>query len=75
MMKHHQEDFQVIISTHSIDVLSELIDVRPKDATVLQLLKTDEDILRYTKLNLDDLEVIMEKAQHDPRFLTDALQI
>ena len=69
------KDFQVIISTHSIDVLSELIDVRPKDATVLQLLKTDEDILRYTKLNLDDLEVIMEKAQHDPRLLTDALQI
>lgn len=70
-----KKDFQVIISTHSIDVLSELINVRPEDATVLQLLKTDEDILRYTKLGLDDLETIMEDTHHDPRLLTDALQI
>ncbi|MHC1636397.1 MAG: hypothetical protein ACXQTS_07285 [Candidatus Methanospirareceae archaeon] len=70
-----EKDFQVIISTHSIDVLSELIDVRPKDAIVLQLFKTEDDVLHHTKLGLDNLEVMMEDTQHDPRLLTEALQI
>ena len=70
-----EKDMQVIISTHSIDVLSEIIDESPKDATVLQLSKTQEDILLHKKLSLDDLEVIMEKGSHDPRLLTEALQL
>lgn len=70
-----EKDMQVIISTHSIDVLSEFIDESPKDATVLQLSKTQEDLLLHKKLSLDDLEVIMEQGSHDPRLLTEALQL
>jgi len=70
-----EKDMQVIMSTHSIDVLSEFIEESPKDATVLQLSKTHEDILRHKKLSLDDLEVIMEQGSHDPRLLTEALQL
>jgi hypothetical protein len=70
-----EKDMQVIIATHSIDVLSEFIEESPKDATVLQLSKTQEDILLHKKLSLDELEVIMEKGAHDPRLLAGALQL
>ncbi|MBL7117219.1 MAG: AAA family ATPase [Candidatus Syntrophoarchaeum sp.] len=70
-----EKDMQVIMSTHSIDVLSEFLEESPKDATVLQLSKTHEDILHHKKLSLEELEVIMEKGAHDPRRLAGALQL
>lgn len=70
-----KKDIQIIISTHSIDVLSELIDVKPDDASVLLLSKTNDDVLKYSKLNLDELEKMMEDANHDPRLVSEALQL
>jgi len=66
--------WQVILSTHSIDVLSRLLEVKPKDAKVIQLKKTADDVLLYQELSLEELEDIME-ANQDPRLLVDALQL
>lgn len=70
-----KKDIQIIISTHSIDVLSELIDVKPNDASVLLISKTNDDVLKYSKLNLEELEKMMEDANHDPRLVSEALQL
>jgi len=70
-----KKDWQVILSTHSIDVLSKLLEVRPKDAKVLQLRKTRDDILIHGSFSMEELESVMEEAQHDPRLLVDALKL
>jgi len=67
-------DWQVVLTTHSIDVLYELLEVRPEDTTVLQLAKTKDDVLRYEKLTLDDLEDLI-MANQDPRLVADALTL
>ena len=67
-----KKDWQVVLSTHSIDVLNSLLDVKPKNAKVIQLKKTDEDILIHQDLSLDDLESLFE-ANQDPRILVDRL--
>lgn len=65
---------QVVLSTHSIDVLARLLEVKPKDAKIIQLRKTADDILLHKELSLEELEAIME-ANQDPRLLVDALQL
>jgi len=67
-------DWQVVISTHSIDVLYELLDVRPEDCSILLLDKTEDDVLRYDKLTLNDLEDLF-LANQDPRLVADALAL
>ena len=67
-------DWQVVLTTHSIDVLYELLEVKPKDATVLQLAKTKNDVLRYEKLTLNDLEDLI-MANQDPRLVADVLTL
>jgi predicted ATP-dependent endonuclease of OLD family len=66
--------WQVILSTHSIDVLDRLLEVKPKDAKVIQLKKTADDVLLHKELSLEELEAIIE-ANQDPRLLVDALQL
>ncbi|MEM2971831.1 MAG: hypothetical protein QW270_05360 [Candidatus Bathyarchaeia archaeon] len=66
--------WQVVLSTHSIDVLDRLLEVKPKDAKVIQLKKTADDILLHKELSLEELEAIIE-ANQDPRLLVDALQL
>jgi energy-coupling factor transporter ATP-binding protein EcfA2 len=66
------KDWQIVLSTHSIDVLNNLLDVKPKNAKVLQLKKTADDILIHQDLSLDDLESLFE-ANQDPRILVDRL--
>ena len=63
---------QTILSTHSIDVLTSLVDVKPKNAKVIQLKKTPEDVLLQKDLNLNDLEGLLT-ANQDPRKLVDLL--
>jgi len=67
-------DWQVVLTTHSIDVLYELLDVKPGDLSVLQLAKTDDDVLIYEKLTFDDLEDLF-LANQDPRLLSDLLAL
>lgn len=65
---------QIVLSTHSIDVLSILPDVRPRDARVIQLRKTAEDALIHQDLTLEELETLIETNQ-DPRNLVDLLEL
>jgi len=67
-----EKNWQTIISTHSIDVLYHLLDINPKDTTILQLNKSNEDILSHKSLTLEELEDIMN-ANLDPRALVDNL--
>jgi len=57
---------QVVISTHSIDVLYKLTEINPSDCNVLFLKKSREDNLKYDKLSLDEIEVLLN-ANTDPR--------
>ncbi len=66
--------WQTVLTTHSIDVLYELLEIRPKDATVLQLEKTKNDVLKYEKLTIDDLEDLI-LANQDPRKVADVLEL
>jgi len=75
-----KKDWQVVISTHSIDVLYELIDmkdgknVNTEDVTVLLLEKMDDDVLVYEKLSFDELEDLII-ANQDPRIVSKVLQL
>lgn len=66
--------WQTIISTHSIDVLYHLVDIKPLDTTIIQLNKSNEDILSHEILTLDELEDLLD-ANTDPRLLLDALRL
>jgi ABC-type lipoprotein export system ATPase subunit len=69
-----KKPWQVIMSTHSFDVLNGLLDVRPKDTKVVMLKKTNDDVLLHEDLTLEQLEDIVETSQ-DPRRLVDALKL
>ncbi|KKN53049.1 hypothetical protein LCGC14_0606380 [marine sediment metagenome] len=66
--------WQTIISTHSIDVLYHLVDIKPPDTTILQLNKSNEDILSHEVITLEELEDLLD-ANTDPRLLLDALRL
>lgn len=68
------KQWQTIISTHSLDVLYHLVDIKIKHTTILQLNKSNEDILSYEVLNLEELEDLLD-ANTDPRLLLDALRL
>ncbi len=69
-----QRDWQVVLSTHSIDVLYELLEVNPRDVRILQLNKDENDILHHKALTAEELEDFMD-ANLDPRLLTDLLKL
>ena len=69
-----QYKWQVILSTHNIDVLNTLLDLKPKNAKVIQTKKTANDVLIYQSLNLEELEDLFD-ANQDPRKLVDLLEI
>lgn len=66
--------WQIILSTHSIDVLNILLDLKPTGAKVIQTKKTDNDILTHKSLNLEKLEDLFD-ANQDPRKLVDLLEL
>jgi len=68
-----EKPWQVIMSTHSIDVITSLLEVKPKNAKVIQLKKTN-DILIQKDLTLEDLGDIVDTSQ-DPRTLVDSLTL
>ncbi len=69
-----EKKWQKIISTHSIDVLYHLVDINPNDTTIIQLNKSNEDILSHKVLTLEQIEDILD-ANNDPRLLVDILKI
>lgn len=68
------KDWQVVLATHSIDVLYELTEIGPEDASVMQLRKAGEDILTYRTLTVEDLDDFLS-AGHDPRLLVDDMNV
>ena len=69
-----QKEWQVVLSTHSIDVLYELLEVNPRDLRILQLNKDKNDVLHYKTLTSEELEDCMD-ANLDPRLLADLLNL
>jgi len=57
-----EHEWQTIISTHSIDVLHEVLLTEPKDAKILLLRKSNEDELRYKAYTLKELEEMFEEG-------------
>lgn len=57
---------QVVLATHSNDILYKLTDINPSDCNVLFLKKSHEDNLDYDKLTLDEIEDLFN-ANTDPR--------
>ena len=51
---------QVIISTHSIDVLHTLTLARPKDCKVIVLRKSTDDIVNHKAFSLDEVEEFLK---------------
>ena len=69
-----KKPWQVVISTHSFDVISSVLDIKPEDTTVIQLKKTNDDILIQNTLSMGQLDDIVDSSQ-DPRKLVDLLQL
>lgn len=66
--------WQVVISTHSIDVLHSLLEVKPRGTQVLLFKKTQDDELITQSYNLDDFEDMMY-SNTDPRLIVDSLEL
>ena len=69
-----EHDWQVVLATHSIDVLRALVDVSPDGAQVVLLQKSADDVLRARYLSLEELEDLFEAGQ-DPRYLVEMLKL
>jgi predicted ATPase len=62
---------QIVIATHSFDVLRSLTLIKPRDAKVI-LLRKDDDVIHHKSLEIDELEEILEKGI-DPRVVIESL--
>jgi predicted ATP-dependent endonuclease of OLD family len=71
-----KKDWQVVLATHSIDVLYQLLEleISPADLQILPMKKLKDDTLVYESLTVDDLDDLMN-ANADPRRLVDALGV
>jgi len=65
---------QVVVSTHSIDVLHALTTVRPRDCRVIVLRKSSEDFVDYRVLPIDEVEELMDSGV-DVRKIIDELEL
>lgn len=55
-------DWQVVASTHSLDVIRALVDVRPPDCSILALNKDEGDVLDYRELSPDEVEDTLDRG-------------
>lgn len=65
-------DWQVVLTTHSLDVLDRLVAVEPEGASVVVLKKGPDDVLKPKVLNLDELRDMLERHL-DVRLVVDIL--
>jgi predicted ATPase len=63
---------QIVIATHSFDVLHSLTLIKPRDAKIILLRKDDNDVIHHKSLETDELEEILEKGI-DPRAVIESL--
>lgn len=71
-----KKDWQVVLTTHSIDTLLKLleIDAESKDSSIILLQKTPDDILLHKKHTIEELDDFVS-ANQDPRLLPDLLEL
>jgi len=69
-----EKNWQIVISTHSIDVLNNIIKIKPKDANILLFKKNADDVLLTKSYNIDEFEDLMY-SNTDPRLLSDTLEL
>ncbi|GAB6148050.1 AAA family ATPase [Stetteria hydrogenophila] len=65
---------QVVVSTHSIDLLYALTLEKPRDARVVVLRKRGDDIVEHKSLDIDEVEELVERGV-DPRRIVDELEM
>ena len=69
-----ERDWQVVLATHSLDVLYALLDVWPEDGQVILLCRTADDTLRANYMKLEELDRAV-RAHQDPRYLVEWLKL
>ncbi|MGC9445423.1 MAG: AAA family ATPase [Candidatus Methanospirareceae archaeon] len=71
-----KKNWQVVLTTHSIDTLSKLleIDAESQNSGIILLQKTPDDVLLHKKHTLEELEDFVS-ANQDPRLLPDLLEL
>lgn len=69
----NKKQWQVVLATHSIDVLYELVEIKPDDCAVIQMKKTGDDILIHRNLTVEEVEDFLS-AGNDPRLLVDLIE-
>jgi len=71
-----EKDWQVVLTTHSIDTLLKLLelDAESKDCSVILLQKTPDDILLHKRHTIEEIEDFV-MANQDPRLLPDLLKL
>jgi hypothetical protein len=67
-----KKDWQMVISTQSIDVLSTMAKIRPKDTQVIMLSKSADDLLSYKILDMESFADLIDAGQ-DPRQIVNLL--
>jgi len=67
-------EWQVVLATHSIDVLAEIIELKPKNTNIILLRKTRNDELHHKTLSISEVENLMLSSQ-DPRKIVDLLEL
>ena len=65
-----KHDWQVIISTHSIDVLHELFMIEPKGTLIISLCKDKGDRLSFKAYTVDEVEDLFKKGLDIRKLLT-----
>jgi predicted ATPase len=55
-----ESERQVVISTHSLDVLQSVALIEPEDARIILLKKDGDDVVHHKSLELDELKEILE---------------
>lgn len=68
-----QNDWQVVLATHSIDTLNELAAIKPKDAQIIQLKKTSGDVLTNRTLTIEELSELLNSGIA-PRLIVDKIE-
>ncbi|MGQ4876711.1 MAG: AAA family ATPase [Promethearchaeia archaeon] len=68
------KNWQTIASTHSLDVLYYISEIKPIDTTIIQVKKDKEDILTSEIITMDEIEDLLN-ANIDPRLLADSLKL
>lgn len=65
---------QVVITTHSIDVLHEITRIQPKECNIITLRKTTDDTINHRTIPPDQLEELLDKGI-DIRKIIDILEL